>query len=53
MFGRAALPGWVLALLVPMPLLVWGIDEVYRAVRRRRGSGRAGQPDGFSARQAR
>jgi calcium-translocating P-type ATPase len=33
-FGTAALPGWVLALLVPMPLLVWGIDETYRAIRR-------------------
>jgi calcium-translocating P-type ATPase len=33
-FGTAPLPGWVLALLVPMPLLVWGIDEVYRAIRR-------------------
>jgi hypothetical protein len=26
----------VLLLLVPMPLLVWGIDEIYRAFRRRR-----------------
>ena len=34
-FGTAALPGWVLLLLVPMPLLVWGIDETYRAWRRR------------------
>jgi magnesium-transporting ATPase (P-type) len=33
-FGTAALPWWVLALLVPMPLLVWGIDEAYRAWRR-------------------
>lgn len=34
-FGTAALPGWVLVLLVPMPVLVWGIDEVYRAWIRR------------------
>ncbi|MDQ2706970.1 MAG: cation-transporting P-type ATPase [Actinomycetota bacterium] len=34
-FGTAALPGWVLALLVPMPVLVWGIDETYRAMLRR------------------
>jgi magnesium-transporting ATPase (P-type) len=34
-FGTAALPGWVLVLLVPMPLLVWGLDEIYRALRRR------------------
>ncbi|MCW2533491.1 MAG: cation transport ATPase, partial [Blastococcus sp.] len=34
-FGTAALPGWVIALLIPMPLLVWGLDETYRALRRR------------------
>jgi hypothetical protein len=34
-FGTGALPGWVLALLIPMPLLVWGIDETYRALRRK------------------
>jgi hypothetical protein len=34
-FGTAALPGWVLALLIPMPVLVWGIDETYRALRRK------------------
>jgi magnesium-transporting ATPase (P-type) len=34
-FGTAALPGWVLALLVPMPVLVWALDETYRALRRR------------------
>jgi calcium-translocating P-type ATPase len=33
-FATAALPGWVLVLLVPMPVLVWGIDEAYRAFRR-------------------
>jgi hypothetical protein len=36
-FGTAALPGWVLTLLVPMPVLVWGLDEVYRALRRNAG----------------
>jgi magnesium-transporting ATPase (P-type) len=36
-FGTAALPGWVLALLIPMPLLVWGLDEAYRALRRNLG----------------
>jgi magnesium-transporting ATPase (P-type) len=40
LFDTAALPGWVLALLVPMPVLVWGIDEIYRATRR----GAAGRP---------
>jgi len=34
-FGTSALPGWVLALLVPMPVLVWGLDEVYRWLLRR------------------
>ena len=34
-FGTAALPLWVLGALVPMPLLVWGVDEAFRAVRRR------------------
>ncbi|MCU1619887.1 MAG: cation transport ATPase, partial [Modestobacter sp.] len=34
-FGTSALPGWVLALLIPMPVLVWGLDEAYRALRRR------------------
>jgi magnesium-transporting ATPase (P-type) len=33
-FATAALPLWVLALLVPMPVLVWGLDEIYRAMRR-------------------
>ena len=26
---------WVLGALVPMPVLVWGIDEAFRALRRR------------------
>jgi magnesium-transporting ATPase (P-type) len=38
-FGTASLTPWVLALLVPMPLLVWGLDEAYRAVRRNVGRG--------------
>jgi hypothetical protein len=33
-FVTAALPLRVLALLVPMPLLVGGLDEIYRALRR-------------------
>ncbi len=33
-FGTAPLPGWALALLLPMPILVWGVDEMYRAIRR-------------------
>ncbi|MFC4944932.1 cation-translocating P-type ATPase [Pseudonocardia sp. GCM10023141] len=40
LFGTAALPGSVLALLLPMPVLVWGIDEVYRAVLRSRAARR-------------
>lgn len=34
-FATAALPGWVLAMLVPFPLVVWGADELARARRRR------------------
>jgi magnesium-transporting ATPase (P-type) len=37
-FGTAALPAWTLALLAPMPILVWGIDETYRTVRRAHGT---------------
>ncbi|BBZ12747.1 cation-translocating P-type ATPase [Mycobacterium branderi] len=29
-FGTAALDGWMLLMLVPMPLAVWGADELYR-----------------------
>lgn len=36
-FGTAALPGWVLLLLLPFPVLVWGADEVFRALGRRTG----------------
>ncbi|NYJ08752.1 cation-translocating P-type ATPase [Petropleomorpha daqingensis] len=35
-FGTAALPGWVLLVLLPFPVLVWGVDELLRARRRRR-----------------
>lgn len=35
-FGTAALSGGQLALLAPFPLIVWGVDELYRALRRRR-----------------
>lgn len=37
-FGTVALGPGQLALLLPFPLVVWGVDELYRAlVRRRRG----------------
>ncbi|SNY59208.1 cation-translocating P-type ATPase [Paractinoplanes atraurantiacus] len=39
-FGTAALSGTELALLAPFPVLVWGADEVYRALLRRGRSGR-------------
>ena len=29
-FGTAALPAWVLVLLLPCPVIVWGVDELYR-----------------------
>lgn len=35
-FGTAALPGWVVALLVPCPVIVWGADETSRWASRRR-----------------
>ncbi|MBB1159509.1 MULTISPECIES: cation-translocating P-type ATPase [Amycolatopsis] len=34
-FGTAALPAWVYAVLVPMPVLVWGADELFRLLTRR------------------
>ncbi|MGN6744119.1 MAG: cation-translocating P-type ATPase, partial [Amnibacterium sp.] len=37
-FGTAPPPLWALALLVPFPVLVWGVDEIARTVRRRRAS---------------
>ncbi|GAA2673399.1 cation-translocating P-type ATPase [Actinoplanes palleronii] len=38
-FGTAALSGAALAFLTPFPVLVWGVDELYRARVRRRGTG--------------
>lgn len=35
-FGTAPLPWWVLLLLVPCPVIVWGADELARWVARRR-----------------
>jgi magnesium-transporting ATPase (P-type) len=43
-FGTAPLPGWVLLLLVPMPVIVWGVDEAYRWADRRRMARATGQP---------
>ncbi|MEK6467437.1 cation-transporting P-type ATPase, partial [Pseudonocardia alni] len=37
LLGTMPPPAWVFACLLPMPLLVWGTDEAYRAVRRARG----------------
>ncbi|MGB3335400.1 MAG: cation-transporting P-type ATPase [Mycobacterium sp.] len=35
-FGSAGLESWMLLMLVPMPMIVWGVDELYRwRVRRR------------------
>lgn len=36
--GMLAPPGWMLALLVVFPLLVWAPDELVRLRRRRRGA---------------
>jgi hypothetical protein len=41
LFGTAPLPLWTLASLVPMPLLVWGVDELYG---RSAGTERRGRP---------
>jgi magnesium-transporting ATPase (P-type) len=38
-FGTAPPPLWSVALLVPFPFIVWGADELRRAVRRRRTAG--------------
>ncbi|SEC65429.1 plasma-membrane calcium-translocating P-type ATPase [Amycolatopsis tolypomycina] len=35
LFGTAALPAWVVAMLLPMPVIVWGADELFRWVTRR------------------
>jgi magnesium-transporting ATPase (P-type) len=34
-FGSESLPATDLLLIAPCPLIVWGVDELYRAVRRR------------------
>jgi magnesium-transporting ATPase (P-type) len=39
-FGTAALPAWVLPLLLPCPVIVWGADEITRWERRRRDAAR-------------
>jgi hypothetical protein len=44
-FGTAPLPGWALIALLPMPVLVWGADEIYRAMRR----GRLDHPESVKA----
>lgn len=36
LFGTAALPAWVVAMLLPMPVVVWGVDELFRWATRRR-----------------
>ncbi len=38
-FGTAALPAWVYAVLAPMPVLVWGADELFRCLTRRTRGG--------------
>ncbi|WP_199245624.1 cation-translocating P-type ATPase [Leifsonia sp. AG29] len=40
-FGTAALPGWVLLLLIPCPVIVWSADEFVRWLGRRRGARRS------------
>ncbi|MBH0781071.1 cation-transporting P-type ATPase [Nocardia sp. NEAU-351] len=35
-FGTAALPAWMVASVLPFPVIVWGVDEWSRARRRRR-----------------
>ncbi len=36
LFGTAALPAWVIAMMLPMPVLVWGADELFRWATRHR-----------------
>ncbi|MGH1548776.1 HAD-IC family P-type ATPase [Leifsonia poae] len=36
-FGTAPLPPWVVVLMIPCPLIVWGADELLRWTERRRG----------------
>ncbi len=38
LFGTAALPAWVIALMLPMPVIVWGADELFRWATRRNGT---------------
>jgi calcium-translocating P-type ATPase len=38
-FGTAVPPWWALLVLLPMPVLVWGVDELYRALRNHRPEG--------------
>lgn len=35
-FGSAGLAAWMLLMLIPMPVVVWGVDELYRWRLRRR-----------------
>lgn len=35
-FGTAVPPAWLLCALVPLPVITWGVDEIARAVRRKR-----------------
>ena len=51
-FGTAALPAWVLVLLLPFPVLVWGLDELVRASRRRRRDAARETPSPADKRQA-
>lgn len=37
-FATAALPGWIALLLLPCPVIVWGVDELLRAILRRRAA---------------
>jgi magnesium-transporting ATPase (P-type) len=40
-FGTAVPTAWQLALLVPFPVLVWGVDELWRLHLRRRAAARS------------
>jgi calcium-translocating P-type ATPase len=48
LFGTAAPPWWAIVLLIPCPLVVWGIDEFYRAVSRARVAHPRRNPSGPS-----
>jgi hypothetical protein len=37
--GTGVPPWWALLVLLPMPVLVWGVDELYRALRTHRPHG--------------